>query len=100
MAQGRSPRELERRQEQLFRRLLDSGRSLERDEVSEERESTAAGAFERGEVTPLSEEALGALRYRIPDPERLQRLPPAVRQLVLQYFERLNRDVASGGGER
>lgn len=100
MAQGRSPRELERRQEQLFRRLLDSGRSLERDEVSEERESTAAGGFERGEVTPLSEEALGALRYRIPDPERLQRLPPAVRQLVLQYFERLNRDAEPGGGER
>lgn len=97
MAQGRSPQDLQRRQEQLFRRLLDSGRSLEREEFSDERESEAAGAFERGEIVPLTDEELGALRYRIPDAEQLQRLSPAVRQLVIQYFERLNRDGGQGG---
>jgi hypothetical protein len=33
----------------------------------------------------------------MPDAAQLQGLSPAVRQLVLQYFERLNR-VGSGGG--
>jgi len=41
---------------------------------------------------------LGALRYAIPGAGELQRLPPAVRQLVLQYFERLNRGGGGGGG--
>lgn len=97
MARGRLTPEMMQRQERLFHRLLDAGRSLKKEDedVSEERESTAAGAFERAEVIPLSADQLGALRYRIPDADQLQRLPPAVRQLVIQYFERLNR---SGGG--
>ena len=97
MAQGRLTPEMMQRQERLFHRLLDAGRSLQKEdeEVSDERESTAPGAFQRGDVVPLSPDALGALRYRIPDAERLQRLSPAVRQLVIQYFERLNR----GGGD-
>ncbi len=96
MAGGRAPEDMGRRQEQLFRRLLDSGRSLEREEYSDERESEAPGSFERDAVVPLSEDALGALRFRMPEAERLQRLPPAVRQLVIEYFERLNRTGGDG----
>lgn len=97
LGQGRLSPETLRRQERLFHRLLDAGRSLEREdqEPSEERESRTPGAFERPAALPLGEERLGAVRYRLPGAEELRGLPPAVRQLVLQYFERLNR---GGGG--
>ena len=80
-----------RRQERLFHRLLDAGRSLEKDEYSDERESSAPGRFERNEVEVLSPEDMGALRFRLPPAEELQPLSPAQRQMVLEYFERLNR---------
>ncbi|MEE2669021.1 MAG: hypothetical protein VYD78_03380 [Gemmatimonadota bacterium] len=79
------------RQERLFRRLLDAGRSLEKDEFSEERESSAPGVFERRQVDGLSEQDLGTLRFQLPPVETLRRLSPAQRQMVLDYFERLNR---------
>lgn len=91
LALGRLEPEILERQEQLFQRLLDAGRSLERDEESEERESEAAGEFERGTVLPLTAESLGALRYTLPDAAALTRLPPAQRRMVIDYFERLNR---------
>jgi hypothetical protein len=97
-AQGRLTPEMVQRQERLFHRLLDAGRSLEREEFSEERESEEPGAFERGGVVPLSAAQLGAMPYQLPDGEQLQRLTPAVRQLVLEYFERLNRTRPAGGG--
>ena len=96
LAQGRLTPEITQRQERLFHRLLDAGRSLEREETSEERESEAPGGFERGEIEALTADQLGALRFRLPDAAQLQGLSPAVRQLVLQYFERLNR--GGGGG--
>ena len=80
-----------RRQERLFHRLLDAGRSLEKDEFSDERESSAPGEFERNDVEVLLPEDMGALRFRLPPAEELQRLSPAQRQMVLEYFERLNR---------
>ncbi len=79
-------------------RLLDAGRSLEREEFSDEREAEQVSAFERGEVAALSDAQMGALRYRLPDADQLQRLSPAVRQLVIQYFERINRGPSRGGG--
>jgi len=85
------------RQERLFHRLLDAGRSLEKDEFSDERESATPGQFERGEVEVLSPEDMGALRFQPPPAEELQRLPPAQRQMVLDYFERLNRAERRGG---
>lgn len=98
MAEGRLAPETIRRQERLFHRLLDAGRSLEREELSEERESEQPGVFERGEIMPLTPDQLGALRYQLPDADQLQRLSPAVRQLVIQYFERLNRTGTEPGG--
>jgi hypothetical protein len=99
LAGGRLDGETRQRQERLFHRLLDAGRTLEKeDEQSEERESTTAGEVERAQVAPLSAEATGALRFRLPDASVLQRLTPAERQLVLQYFERLNRERRARGG--
>jgi hypothetical protein len=91
LAQGRLDPETRRRQEELFHHLLDAGRSLEKEEYSEERESESPGTFEPGEVAPLTRDALGLLRFQAPDAETLGRLPPAARALVLRYFQRLNR---------
>lgn len=96
LQQGRLTPEMVQRQERLFHRLLDAGRSLEREEFSEERESEAPGVFERGDISALTGEQLGVMPYEVPDGEELRGLSPALRQLVLDYFERLNR--TSGGG--
>ena len=98
LQEGRLTPEMVERQERLFHRLLDAGRSLEREEFSEERESEAPGMFERGEVLSLTGEQLGVMPCEVPDGAQLQRLTPAVRQLVLDYFERLNRARPPGGG--
>jgi hypothetical protein len=98
LAQGRLTPEIVRDQERLFHRLLDAGRSLEQEETTEERESESASAFERGDVVPLSELQLGAMRYELPDGDQLRRLSPALRQLVLEYFDRLNRGGTAEGG--
>ena len=97
LARERLDVETLQRQEQLFQRLLDAGRSLEKDEYSDERESSVPGQFERGEVETLSAEDLGALRFQPPSATELQRLSPAQRQMVLQYFERLNRAERNAG---
>jgi hypothetical protein len=86
-----------RRQERLFHRILDAGRSLEKGEFSDDRESSAPGKFERDEVEVLSPEDMGALRFQPPSAEEIQRLAPVQRQMVLEYFERLNRAERRGG---
>jgi hypothetical protein len=91
LAQGRLEAGTRERQEQLFHRLLDAGRSLEKEEFSDERESTAPGMFEPGVVADVQDDALGLLRFRMPEAAALGRLPAAARPLVLRYFERLNR---------
>ncbi|MDT8342558.1 MAG: hypothetical protein RQ751_13690, partial [Longimicrobiales bacterium] len=96
LAGGRLDAETRARQERLFHRLLDAGRGLEREEESTEREALAPGAFEAVAPPPLTDAALGLSRFRLPDAETLNRLPPAARALVRQYFLRLNR--GGGGG--
>ena len=98
MAEGRLTPEMVQRQERLFHRLLDAGRSLEREEFSEERESEQPEDFDRGDVLSLTADQMGVMPYEVPDGAQLQRLSPAVRQLVLEYFERLNRARRPGGG--
>lgn len=100
LSEGRLDPETVRRQERLFHRLLDAGRSLEREEFSEERESEEAGAIERGSVLPLEEGELGVLPFRMPDAEQLRELSPGVRRMILDYFERLNRTPGPPGGGR
>ena len=97
LAEGRLTPEILRDQERLFHRLLDAGRALEKEEFTEERESEEPGPFERGQVVPLTAQQLGVMPYEVPDGEQLRRLTPAVRQLVLEYFERLNRAGPEGG---
>jgi hypothetical protein len=98
---GRLPADVLARQERLFHRLLDAGRTLERDETSEERK-----AERPGEYTPSVPPALDAtlldtsVRYRVPTPEELKSLPPAYRKMILEYFERINRVAPGAEGRR
>jgi len=88
---GRLDAETRERQERLFHRLLDAGRTLENEEFARERESTSPGTFERGTVLPMGLDALGVLRYALPSAEQLRQLSTAERELVLRYFDLLNR---------
>lgn len=97
---GRLEPEVLQRQQRLFHRLLDAGRSLEKDEFSQRRESTAAGDSPSRDVPALTAEALGALPYALPGTLELQALPPAQQELVLEYFRRLNRRGDGGGPGR
>jgi hypothetical protein len=100
LEQGRLEPETRERQERLFHRLLDAGRSLEKEEESTERESDEVTGFETGEIPGLSADALGLARFGLPDAAALNRLPPGMRALVRNYFERLNRDTGGLPGSR
>jgi hypothetical protein len=95
---GRLDAETLERQERLLERLLSAGRTLEREGETDEREGTPAGETERRVVAPLSPELLRSLAFPPPSPEELEALSPGERRLVLEYFERMNRRRAGGGG--
>ena len=87
---GRLNRETILRQEQLFRRLLDAGRTLRGDEEeSEERVSETADPLNvrLPAATGVPERAA---RFPYPGWEELRTLSPEVRRLILDYFRRLN----------
>lgn len=87
---GRLTPELLARQERLFHRLLDAGRTLEKDEYSDERLAERPQGVAPSRAAPLDPALLEAgPRFRI-DPEQLNALPPAYRRLILEYFDRLN----------
>lgn len=97
LAGNRLNAETLRRQEKLFQRLLDAGRSLEQDEYSEERESEVPGDIVRNQASQLSDRDMGYLPFQIPDPDVMNKLSPAFRQMVLEYFDRINRTVNQRG---
>jgi hypothetical protein len=83
------------RQEKLFHRLLDAGRTLERDEYSDERKAERPGAVPEHVIKALRAGLLdGNLRYPPPTEEQLRAFKPAERRMILQYFERINRTPA------
>ena len=90
---GQLDRETLERQEQLFRRLLDAGRSLRSDQEDEreERQSETAQANNVRLPADLAPDALGGARYPYPDWQQLRRFTPEQRRLILDYFRRLNR---------
>jgi hypothetical protein len=98
---GRPPAEVLARQERLFHRLLDAGRSLEKEELSEERVGERPGVWTPTRPQPLDPALLEtADRYRLPTAAELKALPPAYRKLVLEYFDRINRAATAAGGSR
>lgn len=92
MEAGRLDREMVARQERLFRRMLDAGRTLQGEERDEqkERQSTSATA-DSVRLPPALRARLAdeAGRLRVPTWEELQHLSPAERRLVVDYFRQL-----------
>jgi hypothetical protein len=79
------------RQQQLLRRMLDAGRSLEQDQRDEraKREARAARGTERFTPTGDGRGAPGE-RFPVPTWEELRGLSAEDRRLVIEYFRRLN----------
>lgn len=92
MAAGRLDAETVARQERLFRRMLDAGRTLQGEEEDEqkERESRSARDAEIRLPPALRARLLGRDGApRLPTWEELQRYTPEERRLVADYFRRL-----------
>ncbi|HXI34559.1 MAG TPA: hypothetical protein VNH63_10795, partial [Gemmatimonadales bacterium] len=93
MDAGRLDRQTIARQERLYRRLLDAGRTLTGQEPDEQRErvsrpATGDSVHIPAVLRPGATGSAPALRY--PTWEELSRLTPDERRLVLDYFRRLN----------
>lgn len=79
------------RQQQLFRRLLDAGRSLEKEERDDSGKREAKSAVAGETFTPAGTvDAKAAVRFRPPTWEELRALTPDERHAILDYFTRLN----------
>jgi hypothetical protein len=90
---GRLDRQIVDRQERLFRRMLDAGRTLQgrEEDQKKERQSTTASADSVHLPPALRARLQGDdERLRIPSWEELQELSPEERRLVVDYFRRLN----------
>jgi hypothetical protein len=90
---GRLERQTVERQQRLFRRMLDAGRTLqgrEQDEKKERQSTTATGDSIR--LPPALRARLEDenRRLRVPTWEELQQLSPEERRLVVDYFRRLS----------
>jgi len=90
---GRLDQQTIERQQRLYRRLLDAGRTLSNDEPDQTKERVSRSATGDSVHVPevLKPGATGAgPRLRYPTWEELQGLTPEERRLVLEYFRRLN----------
>ncbi|WP_419935417.1 hypothetical protein [Candidatus Palauibacter sp.] len=97
--QGPSQETLDRQRE-LFRRMLDAGRSLEDEDLDpNQRESREATAEPRA-PPPIDPELLRGRRFPLPAEALLRELPLFYRSLIFEYFDRLNRVPPADGGAR
>jgi hypothetical protein len=91
LERGRLTPDLVRRQEELFHRLLDAGRTLERDDQERERRAERPSEVSVFRAGPLPADALRGPRYPRPGDAELRRYAPPYRRLILDYFDALNR---------
>ncbi len=80
------------RQQQLFRRLLDAGRSLEKEEHEDTGKRQATSAKPGNEYQPDNTSATGksAIKFREPTWDELRGLTADERRAILEYFKRIN----------
>ncbi len=90
MESGRLDRELIERQDRLFQRLLDAGRTLERDEFEKERRAERPTDAQVVQPDDLPADLLDGPEFPHPGADALRRYPPALRRLILEYFDLLN----------
>lgn len=97
---GRLDRQTVERQERLFRRMLDAGRTLqgqEEDQKQERQSTTAKGDSLR--LPPATRRVMeGESVLRVPTWDELQALSPDERRRVVDYFRRLA-EHGQGSGE-
>jgi hypothetical protein len=87
---GRLDRATLERQQQLFRRMLDAGRTLRNDQESDPERRSETARQQPGRLPAGSVPGEAALRYPMPTWEQLKALAPAERAMVLDYFKRIN----------
>jgi hypothetical protein len=97
LERGRLDERIVERQNKLYQRLLDAGRTLEQDEFERERRAERPGDVEVLRPGDLPPELLRGRLYPHPASEVLNRYPPAIRRLILEYFDRLNERGGNGG---
>ncbi|HEX6105163.1 MAG TPA: DUF4175 family protein [Gemmatimonadales bacterium] len=96
---GRLDRQVVERQERLFRRMLDAGRTLQGREEDEQKERQSTTAQDDSVRLPPALRARlqdDEGRLRVPGWEELQRLSPEERRLVVDYFRRLSESAPAG----
>lgn len=89
---GRLDRRTVERQERLFRRMLDAGRTLQGQEQDDQKErQSTTGTQDDVRLPPALRAQLedDSRQVRLPTWEQLQGLSPENRRLVLEYFRRL-----------
>jgi hypothetical protein len=92
LEEGRIDRATLERQERLFRRMLDAGRTLQGEERDDQKERQSTTGQEDNVRLPPALRALlqdADRAIRVPDWETMQRLSPEERRLVVEYFRRL-----------
>lgn len=100
---GRIDRQTVDRQERLFRRMLDAGRTLQGQEEDQKKERQSTTATDDSVHLPPALRASILARdsvLRLPSWETLQELSPEERKLVLEYFRRLADHPDSGSAPR
>ena len=82
------------RQQQLFRRLLDAGRSLEKEEREDTNKREAKSATGTETFNPENPNATGknATKFKEPNWNDLRGLSADERRAILDYFKRINAD--------
>jgi hypothetical protein len=88
---GRLDRQTVERQERLFRRMLDAGRTLQGEEKDEKQERQSTTGKDDSVHLPPALRRLndGDALLRYPSWEELQALSPEERRQVMEYFRRL-----------
>ncbi|HKC46381.1 MAG TPA: hypothetical protein VKB63_02180 [Gemmatimonadales bacterium] len=89
---GRMDRQTTERQERLYRRLLDAGRTLTGPEPDQDKERTSRAAIGDSVHLPglLAPGVTAGPRIRYPTWQELEGLSPDERRMVLEYFRLLN----------
>ncbi len=85
-------RQTTERQERLYRRLLDAGRTLTGPEPDQDKERTSRAAIGDSVHLPalLAPGVTAGPRVRYPTWQELEGLSPDERRMVLEYFRLLN----------
>ena len=80
------------RQQQLFKKMLDAGRSLEKEDREESEKREAKAATDPKQFTPQTPpgKAKDATRFREPTWDELRGLTADERRIILEYFKKLN----------